>query len=429
MRHFAVIRRASMVLSVLLVAALLSGCWAIPRIDLPQLERGWPDLNPEPATPPAPRVERPIELATATPRPQLQLIPGAAGDELPLPELYQRVNPSVVNISVVVQVGADTLGSPFPGWPQFSDPDMPDLYTQGQGSGWIYDTEGHIVTNNHVVEGATEVTVTFADDTVATAQVVGTDPDSDLAVIRVDAPPELLSPLRIGYSDELEVGQEVVAIGNPFGLSGTMTRGIVSALGRLLPTSSSTKSGGSYTIPDIIQTDAAINPGNSGGPLFNLRGEVIGVTTAIESPVEGSSGVGYAVPASIVERVVPALIADGQYQHPWLGVSTINVTPAYSSVLNLPAEQRGVMVVMVADNSPAAEAGLRASSETRESDGVQVPVGGDIIIGINDRPVSKFDDLISYLSRESTVGDTVVLTILRDGDTLQIDVTLEARPR
>jgi len=306
---------------------------------------------------------------------------------------------------------------------------MPDLYTQGQGSGWIYDTEGHIVTNNHVVEGATEVTVTFADDTVATAQVVGTDPDSDLAVIRVDAPPELLSPLRIGYSDELEVGQEVVAIGNPFGLSGTMTRGIVSALGRLLPTSSSTKSGGSYTIPDIIQTDAAINPGNSGGPLFNLRGEVIGVTTAIESPVEGSSGVGYAVPASIVERVVPALIADGQYQHPWLGVSTINVTPAYSSVLNLPAEQRGVMVVMVADNSPAAEAGLRASSETRESDGVQVPVGGDIIIGINDRPVAKFDDLISYLSRESIVGDTVVLTILRDGDTLQIDVTLEARPR
>jgi len=306
---------------------------------------------------------------------------------------------------------------------------MPDLYTQGQGSGWIYDTEGHIVTNNHVVEGATEVTVTFADDTVATAQVVGTDPDSDLAVIRVDAPPELLSPLRIGYSDDLEVGQEVVAIGNPFGLSGTMTRGIVSALGRLLPTSSSTTSGGSYTIPDIIQTDAAINPGNSGGPLFNLRGEVIGVTTAIESPVQGSSGVGYAVPASIVERVVPALIADGQYQHPWLGVSTINVTPAYSSVLNLPAEQRGVMVVMVADNSPAAEAGLRASSETRESDGVQVPVGGDIIIGINDRPVSKFDDLISYLSRESIVGDTVVLTILRDGDTLQIDVTLEARPR
>ncbi len=428
MKHITPVRRLWSVLAALLLVTVLGGCWAIPRLDLSQLEQGWPQQRNAPAEPAQPRVDRPVQLATVTPRPKAATVP--AGSELALPDLYRQVNQSVVNIAVVVKVGANTSGSPtIPGWPQFGDQGDSELYTQGQGSGFVYDAAGHIVTNNHVVADAREVTVTFADDTVATAQVVGTDPDSDLAVIKVDVPSELLAPLTMGSSDDLEVGQEVVAIGNPFGLSGTMTTGIVSALGRLLPTSTSTSSGGTYTIPDIIQTDAAINPGNSGGPLFNRQGEVVGVTTAIESPVEGSSGVGYAVPASIVERVVPALIAHGEYQHPWLGVTTINVTPAYSQALDLPEGQRGVMVVMVTEGSPAAEAGLNGSSETVESDGMQVPVGGDIIVGINDQPVTKFDDLISYLSRQTTVGDTVVLTLLRDGKTTQVDATLQARPR
>ena len=371
--------------------------------------------------------EQPIALATVTPRPAAP--PAPAGAELPLTELYERVNPAVVNISVVVRVDSDATGMPeVPGLPWFFAPDEPtEEYQQGQGSGFVYDDQGHIITNNHVVEGAERVTVTFADDSTTVAQVVGTDPDSDLAVIKVEALPDNIGALPIAAIDSVRVGQSVVAIGNPFGLSGSMTTGIVSALGRLLP-ASSTATGGSYTIPNIVQTDAAINPGNSGGPLLNLQGEVIGVNTAIESPVRGSAGVGFAVPASIVRRVVPSLIANGEYLHPWLGVTTVNLSPAYAETLDLSPEQRGVLALRVTDGSPAARAGIRASNETVTVEGTQVPVGGDIIVGINDRPVAKFDDLISYLSTDTSVGEEVVLTILRDGETMQVSVTLDARP-
>jgi 2-alkenal reductase len=243
----------------------------------------------------------------------------------------------------------------------------------------------------------------------------------------VEALPAGVSALPIAAADDLKVGQSVVAIGNPFGLSGSMTTGIVSALGRLLP-ASSTASGGTYTIPNIIQTDAAINPGNSGGPLLNLQGEVVGVNTAIESAGGTFSGVGFVVPASIVRRVVPSLIANGEYLHPWLGVTTVNLSPDFAEILSLSPQQRGVLVLRVTDGSPAARAGVRASNETVTVGQTQVPIGGDIIVGINERAVAKFDDLISYLSTDTSVWDEVTLTILRDGSTIQVQVTLAARP-
>jgi 2-alkenal reductase len=421
--------RKSWITLLVLMATLLtlSGCWAIPVPDLSRLREAWPETGTPTSTPAATVIEQPIVLVTATPRPVAA--PAPAGQELALADLYELVNPSVVNISVVVRVDSDATGMPeIPGLPRFFGPNAPtERYQQGQGSGFVYDDQGHIITNNHVVQGAERVTVTFADDATAVAEVVGVDPDSDLAVIKVEALPAGVSALPIAAADDLKVGQSVVAIGNPFGLSGSMTTGIVSALGRLLP-ASSTASGGTYTIPNIIQTDAAINPGNSGGPLLNLQGEVVGVNTAIESAGGTFSGVGFVVPASIVRRVVPSLIANGEYLHPWLGVTTVNLSPDFAEILSLSPQQRGVLVLRVTDGSPAARAGVRASNETVTVGQTQVPIGGDIIVGINERAVAKFDDLISYLSTDTSVWDEVTLTILRDGSTIQVQVTLAARP-
>ena len=344
----------------------------------------------------------------------------ASEEERLLEELYQKANPSVVNIMVTVNVGTD--GTPN------ADPNTPGLPQQGEGSGFVYDREGHIITNNHVVASADTVQVTFADDVSLPARVVGTDPDSDLAVIQIDPAGLNLVPLPLGDSEALKVGQRVIAIGNPFGLQGTMTLGIVSALGRLLPTGGSSTTG-RYNIPDVIQTDAAINPGNSGGPLLNLAGQVVGVNAAIESPVRGNAGVGFAIPASIVRKVVPALIAQGSYQHPWLGISSVALNPALNAAMNLRADQRGVLVVEVLPDSPAEKAGVRPSNDTVRVQGRDVPVGGDIIIGIDDVTVKKFDDLISYLGRKTEVGQTVRLKLLRDGKIIEVDLTLAARPK
>jgi serine protease Do len=293
----------------------------------------------------------------------------------------------------------------------------------------VWDKDGHIVTNNHVVENATTITVVFSDGTTVPAEVVGTDPDSDLAVIKVDVSSDKLQPVQVGDSSQVKVGHLAVAIGNPFGLEGTMTVGFVSALGRSLPVSTRTSIGGaSFTIPDIIQTDAPINPGNSGGVLVNDQGQLIGVPTAIESSSGQNAGIGFAVPSSIVQRVAPALIESGSVQHPWIGITGTTLTSELAKAMNLDESQRGALVISVTSGSPADKADLRGSTGQADINGQTAQVGGDVIAAINGQAVAGMDDLISYLAQSTSVGDNVTLTILRDGKETSVGVTLEARP-
>lgn len=345
------------------------------------------------------------------------LIAEADAEELLLTNIYERVNPSVVNILVTVD-GQENGAFPNNIFPN-----------QGQGSGFIVDSDGHILTNNHVVEDAERVDVTFADGVTVEAEVIGTDPDSDLAVLQVNATSEGFRPVKWGDSDEIKVGQRAIAIGNPFGLDGTLTSGIISALGRSLPTEDR-----SFRIPEIIQTDAAINPGNSGGPLLNSKGEVIGVNTAIVPRQDRFGGersflgVGFAVPANLARRVVPSLIENGRYDHPWIGFQGNTVTPEIAEAMELSAVS-GALVVEVLSGSPADDAGLR--SGTREivfDNGLDTTIGGDVIIGIDDEEINDFDDLISFLSRRGAVGQVVMLTIIRDGEEQQLELILGPRP-
>ncbi len=350
--------------------------------------------------------------------------------------VYAKVNPGVVNIRVLSRVKAPQITVPelpqIPGFPplQIPTPQAPkEFYQGGQGSGFVYDAQGHIVTNNHVVAGADEIQVTFADGTEVPATVVGTDPDSDLAVLQVDPQAVELHPLTLGDSDALKVGQRVIAIGNPFGLEGTLTTGVISALGRNLPVNPALAAAGpTYTIPDVIQTDAAINPGNSGGPLLDLHGRVVGVTFQIESPAHASAGIGFAIPVNIVKQVVPVLITQGHYEHPWLGIEGTTLTRELVDAANLPVKH-GALVVKVMQGSPAEKAGLRGSDRQVKIHGQSVPVGGDIITAIDDQPVRRMEDLIGYLYRKTQVGQTVTLTIVRDGQTKKVRVTLAARPK
>ena len=379
--------------------------------------------------------------ATAVPEAQVSSPPSAPGDSSrvvttsgdvltalqdTLGQIYEIVNPSVVYIQVTLRSQMPDLGN-FE-WPEgFGIPEEFD--SSAQASGFVWDEEGHIVTNNHVVEDATEITVVFSDGTTLDAEVVGTDPDSDLAVIRVDATPDLLQPVRLTDSNDVKVGQLAVAIGNPFGLEGTMTVGFVSAIGRSIPVTTRTAiGGGRFSIPDIIQTDAPINPGNSGGVLVNDDGLVIGVPTAIETSSGQNAGIGYAVPSAIVQQVVPSLIADGTVQHPWIGISGTSLNSVLAEAMGFDAGQRGALVLTVTGGSPAEAAGLRGSTRTVEINGQEAQVGGDVIVGIGDRAVDEFDDLISYLAQSVGVGDTVTLTLLRDGQETKVDVTLAARP-
>jgi S1-C subfamily serine protease len=349
-----------------------------------------------------------------------------------LVHLYQVANPSVVNIQItrVLSESGEELPPSFPNIPGFPDlPESPqEQFQTGQGSGFVYDEQGHIVTNYHVAGEADEMMVTFSDGLSLAAEMVGGDPDSDLAVIRVEQLPEGIRPLALGDSDALRVGQSLAAIGNPFGLEGTMTTGIVSALGRTLPSQSRAVGGSRFSIPNVIQTDAAINPGNSGGPLLNLAGEVVGVNTAIESTDGQFSGVGFAIPSNTVKRVVPVLIEEGRYQHPWLGISGMDLTPSVREAMGLELDQRGVLVVSVVEDSPAEEAGLQGSGTELQQNGQTLRIGGDVIVGIDGVPVQDFEDLLVYLSEETQAGTQVELQILRDGEPIDVSVTLAARP-
>jgi len=366
------------------------------------------------------------EYIVATPTPlSSEVVQEADAEEQLLINIYKRVNPAVVNIRVVQRVDNESLGLPeIPGLPNI--PQGPEeFYQQGVGSGFVIDKEGHIVTNNHVVEKAEEVQVTFHDGTVVRAKVIGTDPDSDLAVIKVDVPEATLYPVELGDSDSLEVGQRAIAVGNPFGLRGTLTTGIISALGRSLPLGrASAVIGARFTIPELIQTDAAINPGNSGGPLLDSQGHVIGVNTAYDPNV---SGVGFAVPVNTVKRVVPRLIKDGHYTYPWLGISGSDLSLDIVEAMNLPV-QRGAIVLEVTPDSPAARAGLQGSTRTVKRAGREFKVGGDVIIAIDGQKVEQFEDILVYILRYTEVGQEVKLTIIRDGREQSVGVKLGERP-
>lgn len=335
-------------------------------------------------------------------------IPSAIGETTPtysknlsLIEIFEKSEPGVVRVNV--QRTDQSNG------------------TSGVGSGFVFDKKGHIITNSHVVKDVKKVVVTFLDGRSYNAEIIGFDEFTDIGVVKVNADLSLLHPLALGDSSNLKVGEPIAAIGNPFGLSGSMTSGIVSQLGRLLP------SGAGYSIPDVIQTDAAINPGNSGGPLLNMRGEIVGINTAIQSTTGEFTGVGFAVPSQTIAKIVPSLIENGKYHHTWIGISGRDIDPDLAKVLNL-KDAVGFLVITVVENSPAAKAGMHGSDETVQVEGVNYPIGGDIILSVDDKQVRKIDDILIHLQRAKSVGDEMILEILRDGRTTNITIVLEERP-
>jgi 2-alkenal reductase len=335
-----------------------------------------------------------------------------------LAALYRNVDPGVVAIWTFGSVdGAHETSVPL-----------------GQGTGFVIDTQGHIVTNQHVVADAEEIEVDFPSGDRAWAEVLGTDLDSDLAVLKVDVPADRLFPLPLGDSDQVQVGDTVIAIGNPFGLSGTMTSGIISAIGRTLDSERASPGGQPFSSGDILQTDAAINPGNSGGPLINLQGEVIGVNRAIRTEsftVSGdaaSSGVGFAIPVNIIKRVVPSLIEEGHYDYPYLGISSLSQSTLNLNTLEqleLPADTVGIYVTCVTDGGPADQAGLRGAGACENGD---LLPGGDLIIAIDGHPLETFNDLISYLVSSTQVGQQIVIAVIRQGEEVELTLSVGARP-
>ncbi|HDQ71110.1 MAG TPA: PDZ domain-containing protein [Chloroflexi bacterium] len=324
--------------------------------------------------------------------------------------VYEQAGASVVNITSISYT-YDFFLRPVP--------------QEGSGSGFFYDSGGHIVTNYHVVENAEELTVTLDDGRSYPATIVGVDPTNDLAVIHVEVEAEPLPlPIPLGDSDVLRVGQFVVAIGNPFGQVGTLTVGVISALGRII------ESPDGRFIGEAIQTDAAINPGNSGGPLLDLRGQLIGVNSQIISPNRASAGIGFAVPVNTVRRVVPQLIAQGRYPHPWLGVDYLPLTPNWVEAFRraeLAVPDEGLLVLQVAPNGPAEQAGIRGGDRVIRMGNVRVPVGGDVITAIDGQPMTNAKDFIVYLETKTLVGDTVQVTFIRDGEEQTVPVTLAER--
>jgi len=327
-------------------------------------------------------------------------------------KIYQKLENSVVQItSIVTETRSNIIinGSPL------------QQQASRLGSGFVYDNDGHIITNNHVVTGVDSVDVTLSNGDIFTAKVIGTDEYNDIAVLQLtdDYSNDPINPIPFVDSSQIKVGDPVIAIGNPFGLSNTMTTGIVSQIGRLLPNQES-----GFSIPNIIQTDAAINPGNSGGPLLDNNGNLIGMNTAIESKGGEFAGVGFAVPSNIIKKVVPILIEKGEYDHPWLGISGTTLTPKLAEKLNLPKNFRGSLINEVVKNGPAEKAGIKNALYTSDKE----IASGDIVISIDNNPVKRIDDIISYVSENKSVGDKVTLKIYRSGDIINIDVELAKRP-
>lgn len=353
------------------------------------------------------------EIAEEVPQPEITpqtdfIIPERVLMEDALVQLYDQVSPGVVSIQVYSQTGS------------------------GLGSGFVIDKEGHIVTNYHVIDGAEEVEVHFQSGLKVFGDVVGEDLDSDLAVIKVDVDPAFLQPLTIGDSDQVRVGQTVIAIGNPYGLSGTMTLGVVSARGRTLESIRQTAGGTFFTAGDIIQTDATINPGNSGGPLLNLNGEIIGVNRAIQTSgrtLEGgaaNTGIGFAVSSNILRLVLPSLIEGETYQYPYLGLSALpSITLIQADLLGLP-QATGAYVVEVVSGGPADQAGFQSGDEPTQVQGLFA--GGDLIVGVDGQEVLQFSDMLSYMLLNKQPGDEMEVTVLRNGEEMDLTVVLGERP-
>jgi len=407
-----------LILPLLLVAML--GCGLIP--DLADLVALLPVADTP--SPTATATPLPPATPTAVPAPSAAeaQAPAAAGfDEQQaaqalqslIIDVYDQASPAVVNITNRSYVYYQFMGA------------VPE---EGTGSGFVYDREGHIVTNYHVIENAEELLVTFADGEVVQAELVGADQTNDLAVLRVDAGDDLPEPLEMGDSSQLRVGQSVLAIGNPYGLQQTLTTGVVSALGRVIESPEDNN-----FIGEAIQTDAAINPGNSGGPLLNLQGQVVGVNSQIISPSGASAGIGFAVSANTVRRVVPQLIANGYYAHPWLGADMLPLSSSVAALLreagvDVPIDH-GLLVLTTATGGPADRAGIRGGNQWLRIRRYQLPVGGDIITAIDGRPALDLQTLMVYLEAERHVGDTVELTIVRGKEELTVPVTLAEQPR
>jgi S1-C subfamily serine protease len=407
-----------LVVGLLLAASLACSTQISPSL----IATVFPPLTPEvtssaPARPTAPPTSATQDTAapaasqpprqSATPLPTLTPAPTLANrvtnqQEQQLVSLYAKVDPSIVSILV-------------------------DLGAQGgaQGTGFVFDTAGHIVTNQHVVDGATSIEVDFPSGVKLLGKVLGADPDSDLAVIALQGDPGPLTPLPLGDSDQVKVGQTVVAIGNPFGYAGTMTVGVVSGLGRTVASNRAAPGGGSYTAPDIIQTDAAINPGNSGGPLIDLNGEVVGINKALESQTGVNSGVGFAVASNTVRQIVPYLIQNGKYVYPYLGMSAQeDISLELAQQLHLP-QANGVYVDNVSPGGPVAQAGLKGDSAGQNQ---QLRGDGDLIVAIDGHKVQVFSQLMSYLVNSTRPGQVITLSILRGGKPMDLKVTLGTRP-
>lgn len=411
-------RKTTLTSAIVVMAIVLSGCGSLPSFVRSLAEEAAPSTTTthNEARSEGSSTTRIVNLIEAV-QPTPTAIPEAAraqfdADEAVLINLYERVNPAVVAISVRRRVGGAFRAA-------------------GSGSGFIIDKSGHIVTNNHVVDQADRVSVIFWDGTRAPAEIIGTDPYSDLALLKVNRPADQLAVVELADSDQVKVGQRVVAIGNPFGLQGTMTLGIVSARGRVLGEASASGQG-VFSNPDIIQTDAAINPGNSGGPLLDTRGRVIGVNTAIRTDNQlgfgqpANSGVGFAVPSNTVRRVVDALLNEGRVRYPYLGISGALSVGEASEQIEVPVA-RGVVVREVIAGGPAAKAGLRGS-RINQNTGALISVG-DIILALDGQPVRDYEDLIASLVKNYRPGDEVTLTVWRNGRQLDLEVTLGERPR
>jgi len=398
-------RRSKLLVIFLFVSVFLFSCQALS--DVQSIA-----VTAEPPQPTLTSVTEPVLLESpAAVDPQVTeapvIISMNSNDDI-LVNIYERSNPGVVAIQVLSESG------------------------NGLGSGFVIDKDGHIITNFHVIDGVSDLEVDFPSGYKTRGTVIGTDTDSDLAVVKVEVPPEELHPLPLGDSAEIKVGQTVIAIGSPFRFNGTMTTGIVSSLGRTLNSIRTAPGGSFFTAGDVIQTDAAINPGNSGGPLLNLNGQVIGVNRAIETYNINSqedplnSGIGFAIAINTVKRVAPSLINEGSYDYPYLGISSLNeISLLQQEALRL-SQSSGAYVTSVTPDSPADRAGLRGGTDATEF--LNIYSGGDLIMAIDSRPVRTFSDLLSYLIQEKSPGDTITLMILRDDQEIEIDLILGKRP-
>ena len=355
-----------------------------------------------------------------------------AAQEEVINRIYETALPSVVQIRVTHKIGEESSFPDAPGAPgrpfdfdRFRDmPGVPDeFFRRGSGTGFVWDEEGRIVTNHHVIDGASRITVIFSDPSEMDATLLGSDPDSDLAVLQIDVSDAPTQPVPLADSDAVKVGQMAAAIGNPFGQEFTITTGIISAVGRTIRSGN-----GAFSVPKVIQTDAPNNPGNSGGPLLDRKGRVVGVNTQIISRSGSSAGVGFAVPINAAKRVIPVLINEVSYEHAWMGISGSTLSPDVAGLMDLPEDTRGILVIAASEDGPPGQADLRGSDRTVESEGIDYPVGGDVIVSINDFPTNEMDELISYLIDKTRPGDEVTLDVVRDGERQSINVTLDTRP-